>query len=120
MDVLGKQLKPFPLTCYPYIMAQVETVLTPLEWNDFTICRSGLKFFEAALVGCQAIATPIPNIDRFSSPLLRKCATVEEWEKALAEQVELDPDLVGTEIDKIIAQIASDVVSPTWEKEFLS
>ncbi|MBW3549455.1 MAG: glycosyltransferase, partial [Proteobacteria bacterium] len=67
----------------PRIMAQCKRVIAPLEDTVFTRSKSGLKFFEAALVGCDVVATPIPDIDRFDSSVLFKCQSAQEWEEAL-------------------------------------
>jgi glycosyltransferase involved in cell wall biosynthesis len=41
------------------VMSLVEINLVPLLDNDFTNCKSELKFFEAAAVGTLSIASPI-------------------------------------------------------------
>lgn len=71
-----------PFHQLPYLMAKCKTVLGPLERTVFTESKSGLKFFEAALVGCNVIATPIPDIDRFESILLEKCSAPADWDAA--------------------------------------
>lgn len=58
-------------------------VLGPLNDNVFATCKSGLKFFEAGVLGTSVAATPIPDIDRFESPLLLKCRTSDDWAAAL-------------------------------------
>ena len=50
--------------------------------NRFTECKSGLKFFESAVLGTPVAATPIPDIDRFDNPLLLKCRTPDDWASA--------------------------------------
>lgn len=86
LEELGDQVVTKPLVSFHELagtMATCATVLGPLEDTVFTRSKSGLKFFEAALAGCDVIATPIPDIDRFDSPLLHKCTTPAEWEAAL-------------------------------------
>lgn len=76
---MGDKVVTHPLVSFHELaqtMAQCATVLAPLENTVFTLSKSGLKFFEAALAGCDVIATPIPDIDRFESPLLHKCTTL--------------------------------------------
>ncbi len=68
----------------PKLMATAEMVLAPLVDNRFSDCKSGLKFFEAALVGCKVIASPIPDIDKYESSLLVKCRGASEWYEALS------------------------------------
>lgn len=105
-------------TKLPYVMAQVETVIAPLEFNAFTVCKSGLKFFEAALVGCSVVASPIPDIDRFSSSMLRKCASPREWDLALAEPFILSSNDIEREIPEIISLVDSELVAEKIEKSF--
>ena len=105
-------------TKLPYVMAQVETVIAPLEWNEFTVCKSGLKFFEAALVGCSVVATPIPDIDRFDSPLLRKCATKEQWDSALISPFDLSQAEIEQEIPNIVSHVNSEEIAADMEREF--
>lgn len=52
----------------PFIKSQCNSVIAPLESTLFNECKSGIKFFEAAILGCKVIATPIHDIARFSSP----------------------------------------------------
>ena len=40
------------------LIASVEFNLVPLQYNTFTNCKSELKYFEAAIVGTQTIASP--------------------------------------------------------------
>lgn len=90
----------------PYLKAKCEAVLAPLEYNTFTECKSGIKFFEAAILGCRVIATPIPDISRFNSPLLVKCHTNEEWERALSFSDQIEPSVrehAATEIEAAVS-----------------
>lgn len=103
----------------PYVMAQVETVIAPLEWNEFTVCKSGLKFFEAALVGCSVVATPIPDIDRFNSKMLRKCSSVEDWDRALTEPFNLSPQDIETEVERILPSVNAETIIADFEGAFL-
>lgn len=105
-------------TKLPYVMAQVETVIAPLEWNEFTVCKSGLKFFEAALVGCSVVATPIPDIERFESPLLRKCRTKEQWDSALISPFDLSQSEIEHEIPTIVSHVNSEEIAANMEREF--
>lgn len=67
----------------PELIIRCGMVLGPLVQNRFTRCKSGLKFFEAAVLGVTVAASPIPDIDRFESPLLFKCRSPEDWAAAL-------------------------------------
>lgn len=101
----------------PALKAQCDIVLAPLEETVFTHSKSGLKFFEAALVGCRVIATPIPDIDRFDSPLLRKSVSLDEWTEALIdfpnEEIDIDSAIdlliqethLRAQAEKLIAEL---------------
>lgn len=64
----GPALKRFSsrVSYYPFhdyvnlqrLVASVEFNLIPLQYNTFTNCKSELKYFEAAIVGTQSIASP--------------------------------------------------------------
>lgn len=98
----------------PLAMAQCKKIIAPLEPTVFNECKSGLKFFEAALVGCEVIATPIPDIDRFHSPLLMRCTTVEDWSAALLSDRglrALDIERCAREVEAMV-QIEGAV--PAW------
>lgn len=104
-----------PFHRLPAVMAQVETVVAPLERNLFTECKSGLKFFEAAAVGCTVVATPIPDIDRFESTLLRKCVSFEQWVEALTTPFSLTPAEREAEVRRVVGLVDVDNVIRTWE-----
>lgn len=54
------------IECYPLVnfvdlqkcIAEVDVNIVPLVYNEFTNCKSELKFFEAAVVGTPTCATP--------------------------------------------------------------
>ncbi|NEI71961.1 glycosyltransferase [Rhizobium lusitanum] len=107
-----KQVVPFHQL--PAVMAQVQTVIAPLEINNFTRCKSGLKFFEAAAVGCAVVATPIPDIERFESPLLRKVNGFDEWSEALLRPFELSERQVENAAKAVCRLVDSDTVALKW------
>ncbi len=72
-----------PFHALPYVMAQCQTVVAPLERSEFTESKSAIKFMEVAMLGCRVAATPIADVARFDSPLLTKCTTAEDWLAAL-------------------------------------
>lgn len=57
----GSRVERFPFQDYvnlQRLIGSVEYNLMPLQHNDFTNCKSELKYFEAAAVGTQSIASP--------------------------------------------------------------
>ncbi len=111
-----KELVPF--NHLPYIKANVETILAPLSINAFNVCKSGLKFFEAMPLGCQVIATAIPDIDRFDSSYLEKCYQKEDWEKLLNHK-KIDRSKYQEELANTLAEVDADNVAKKWEESFL-
>lgn len=99
----------------PVLMAKSKFVLAPLENTEFNQCKSGLKFFEAALVGCTVVGTPIPDIDRFESSLLRKCNTQDEWTDALIAPI----TLTSSEIDAEARKVGVEVSAQRQTKRFI-
>ena len=71
-----------PFHVLPELLIRCRLALGPLVRNRFTECKSGLKFFESAVLGTPVAATPIPDIDRFDNPLLLKCRTPDDWASA--------------------------------------
>jgi glycosyltransferase involved in cell wall biosynthesis len=120
---LGTQVVVAPLVSFHELakcMAQCVTVLAPLEDTIFTKSKSGLKFFEAVLAGCDVIATPIPDIDRFESPLLHKCTTVNDWEAAVNAPYVNNLEEREVEIRRIESIIAAKSQVDDWLKTFMS
>lgn len=89
-----------PFYQLPALKAQCKRILAPLEDTIFTRSKSGLKFFEAAVLGCDVVATPIPDIDRFDSCLLSKCRSSEDWDRGLCSE-----DVVDQEREDAIVEI---------------
>jgi len=57
----GSRVKHFPFHDFinlQRLIGSVEFNLMPLQFNVFTNCKSELKYFEAAIVGTQSIASP--------------------------------------------------------------
>jgi len=57
----GSRVKYFPFQDFinlQRLIGSVEFNLMPLQYNVFTNCKSELKYFEAAIVGTQSIASP--------------------------------------------------------------
>ncbi len=120
---LGSQVVVMPLVSFHELaktMAQCVTVLAPLEDTIFTLSKSGLKFFEAVLAGCDVIATPIPDIDRFESSLLHKCRNLEEWGTAINSERLLDAHEREIEISRIEHLISAAPQIDTWFNTFMS
>ncbi|WP_455851543.1 hypothetical protein [Pantoea endophytica] len=107
-----------PFSHLPYVKINVETILAPLSYNEFTACKSGLKFFEAMPLGCQVIATAIPDIDRFESNYLHKCFELDDWMKLL-ELKSVSKDHYHNELENTLSKISAIAVAKIWEERFL-
>jgi len=74
-------------------VAEVDINIAPLQDNDFTNCKSDLKYFEAASVGTWTIASPtVPFRDAIGAPggqPLGRLCQADEWDEALEEAVSL-------------------------------
>ncbi len=65
-------------------IAKTHINIAPLEMNDFTNCKSGLKFFESAVLGIPTVATPIADMLRFEdSGGIDYAVEPQEWFDAL-------------------------------------
>jgi glycosyltransferase involved in cell wall biosynthesis len=100
----------------PFVMAQCKKVIAPLESTPFAACKSGLKFFEAALVGCDVIATPIPDMARFRSPLLTMCGGIEEWAASLAKQRDFSAGDLEKHLNELETSVHIGAAVPGWLK----
>lgn len=110
-----------PFHHLPHTMALCDTVIAPLERTPFTNAKSGIKFFEAAVVGCSVIATPIRDIARFDSPLLHKADSSQEWraafESALTQPLDdTARDAAACAVERIVS---ADIVYGSWASEVL-
>lgn len=66
-------------------VANCDMVIAPLTQSPFNECKSAIKFMESAVLSVGVIATPIADVDRFSSPLLFKASNADEWPSKLNE-----------------------------------
>lgn len=66
-------------------VANCDLVIAPLTSTPFNECKSGIKFMESAVLSVGVVATPIADVDRFSSPLLFKASSVDDWSSKLGE-----------------------------------
>lgn len=66
-----------------HTMADCDFVIAPLIYNAFSACKSGIKLMEAGAAGTPLVATPIPDIDRFETPLLFRAREPSDWTAAL-------------------------------------
>lgn len=118
-QIVRQQVLPFHRL--PYVMALCDVVLGPLENTAFTRAKSGLKFFEAAAVGSTVIATPIPDVARFESPLLYKPETPDEWASALDSALgrHLSPDEREEAARDVVDRVSADRLYAQWVNEVL-
>ena len=88
-------------------IAEVEVNIAPLSHTAFNICKSDLKFFEAAAVGTWTVASHTPSLDdAIDDGVTGRLAKAHEWDDALREAVALARD----------PQAYADRVTPAAEK----
>ena len=74
-------------------IAEVEVNIAPLSHTAFNICKSDLKYFEAAAVGTWTVASHTPSLDdAIDDGVTGRLAKAHEWDAALREAVELARD----------------------------
>ena len=74
-------------------IAEVEVNVAPLQHNAFNVCKSDLKFFEAAVVGTWTVASHTPSLDAaITDGVTGRLARDHEWDTSLAEAVDLARD----------------------------
>lgn len=74
-------------------IAEVEVNIAPLSHTAFNICKSDLKFFEAAVVGTWTVASHTPSLDEaVDDGVTGRLAKAHEWDAALHEAVALARD----------------------------
>jgi hypothetical protein len=101
----------------PSLIAQCRVILRPSNNNKTTRCESSLKILEAAILGITVAASSIPDIERFNSPLLRRCRSPKDWESALRA-----PVLTGThlfqEVNRLRVSVSLDRQVSFWKSLF--
>ncbi|NPD03278.1 glycosyltransferase [Nocardioides sp. zg-1308] len=74
-------------------IGEVEVNIAPLQHTPFNICKSDLKYFEAAAVGTWTVASHTPSLDdAIHDGTTGRLAKAHEWDAALAEAVDLARD----------------------------
>jgi len=74
--------------CLGKLIAKTDINIAPLEINNFTNCKSGLKFFESGLLGVPSVVTPIDDMKRFEdSNGITYASSKEEWHEELEKLI---------------------------------
>ena len=88
---LGSRVERISLQNYMNLqvaVAEVDVNIAPLQLNDFTNCKSELKFFEAAAVGTYTCASPNHSFtSAISSPYQGILCEAGDWLRSLREAV---------------------------------
>lgn len=79
-----RKTRAVPYEELPRLIMQGWINIAPLADNIFNRCKSGLKYFEAAAFGVPTIASPIPDMQRFSGSGIRLASSQEEWKESLS------------------------------------
>jgi hypothetical protein len=75
-------------------IGDVEINIVPLQDNEFTNCKSELKYFEAAVVGTVTVASPSYTLRRaIEDGVNGFCSTSHEWLDVLRSSIESIDDL---------------------------
>lgn len=103
----------------PIDIALCRMVIGPLTENNFNKCKSGLKFFEAGVLGTSVAATPIHDIDRFNSGLLSKCRTPDDWTDAFESA--LLPEKERKEaVENLLDEVQLERQIAVWKQHFFN
>lgn len=78
-----------PYEALPRVMHDSWVTLAPLVDNRFNRCKSGLKFWESALLGVPVVASPIPDIRRFDCSGLRFATGLNQWSEQLGALLDI-------------------------------
>lgn len=71
------------------LISEVDVNIAPLQVNEFTECKSNLKFFEASAVGTWTIATPTLSYRQsISDGVNGQLAEAFEWDDKLEQAIE--------------------------------
>lgn len=84
--------------------AQCSVTIAPLEVNDFTNSKSGIKFLESASLGNNVVATPIDDIVRVGNDLLFPALTDEDWynQLTLSLNTNFEPGKIQRDAEQLI------------------
>lgn len=101
-------------------ISKTDINIAPLEINDFTNCKSGLKFFESAILGVPSIVSPIEDMLRFEeSKGISYAKTPEEWSAALEELI-LNEEALKLKADNAYAYAINNCVVSKEIKAFVN
>lgn len=101
----------------PKLIMQSWINIAPLADNLFNRCKSGLKYFEAAAFGVPTIASPFPDMVRFSDSGIRLAANRDEWKDSLGALFE-EGDRRLIELNEM-EYVKKNCMSLTQSKRFL-
>jgi len=74
-----EQVPKLEFSDYKNLLKKSTLVLAPLETTRFNECKSALKIIEAGAWGIPAVATPIPDMQRFAGPGVGLPVALEDW-----------------------------------------
>jgi glycosyltransferase involved in cell wall biosynthesis len=96
----ASRIETFPLQDYQNLqrlIAEVDINIAPLQQNQFTNCKSELKFFEAAIVGTMTVATPtVPFREAIDDGRTGFLASSYGWKRKLDEAIAIAHDQTDT------------------------
>lgn len=98
--------------------AKCTVTVAPLEINDFTNSKSGIKFLESAVLGNNVVATPIDDIVRVGNAMLFSALTDDDWYKQLSAALSNRPD--AAQLESHTEQLIRDHSTRSEAEKFLA
>lgn len=102
--------------------AKCNVTVAPLEINNFTNSKSGIKFLESAIVGNNVVASPIDDIVRVGNEMLYAAVSDDDWYKQLtaALTTQLDTQVVSKYTDQLIRKHSTKAEAINFINQFNS
>ncbi len=98
--------------------ANCTVTVAPLEINDFTNSKSGIKFLESAVLGNNVVATPIDDIVRVGNSMLYSALTDEDWYRQLSAALSEIPNAI--QMESITKKLIRDHSTKAEAERFLA
>lgn len=91
--------------------------IAPLDDNIFNRCKSGLKFFESAILGIPSIVSPIPDFERFGDAIII-ARNENEWKEEI-DKLYVDENYYKQKSEEVQEYAFTNCMSITQTERFL-